>query len=255
MNRVVCIHPLIPIRSEPDHRSEQVSQLLFGETACVKNKDKEWLEITTDFDNYSGWVYEKALEFNTIHKNSSKNHIVSEPVLAINKDNQNFYIPAGSEIPTTDTDSKFILGEKTFHLQDKLNTREVTGIESILNTSKQFLNAPYLWGGRTIFGFDCSGFVQIVFKINGVNFPRDTEYQAKQGAIIDNIELALPGDLLFFTNKENIISHVGIYLCENKLIHASVSVRIDSIDKKGIYNAELKEYTHELFCIKRYLNF
>jgi len=253
MNQVVCTHPLIPIRSEPDHRSEQLSQLVFGETANVREKNGEWLEITTDFDNYTGWTENKSLESLTKQQNSHAIHIVSKPVFILSKGDQTICVPAGSEIPCYTADGEFVFGDKTFCLQDKLTPSQDAHSKNLIATSKQFLNAPYLWGGRTIFGLDCSGFVQMVFKIYGINLPRDAKDQSTQGTAVNKLKLVQAGDLLFFTNQEKIVSHVGIYMGNGKIIHASVSVRIDSIDNKGIYNAELKAYTHEFYCIRRLL--
>ncbi|MGD2033926.1 MAG: C40 family peptidase, partial [Bacteroidales bacterium] len=242
--KVVCIHPLIPLRSHPDHRSDQVSQLLFGETADVKDQKGEWSAITTDFDGYSGWVEKRSLT--AADRNDKTSKIVSRPLITIFKAEQTIYIPAGSEIPPPDMDGRFVLGNTTFSVQDNFQTTETSDKANLITTSRLFLNAPYLWGGRTVFGMDCSGFVQIVFKINHIPVPRDTKDQAKKGTDVPGLQHIQPGDLLFFQNKGKEISHVGISIGQGKVIHASTSVRIDFVDNKGIYNAELKTYTHEL---------
>ncbi len=251
MNQVVCPHPLIPIRFEPNHRSEQLSQQLFGETAIVIEKKGDWLKIKTDFDGYTGWVEEKSMQFFPKDRTIPDTQCVLTPLCILRTGNATVYIPAGSEIPPLNSNNKFVLGNREYSLQNELLASKVPDRKSLIITSIQFLNSPYLWGGRTVFGFDCSGFVQIVFKINGVKLMRDAKDQANQGAEVNSLENAIPGDLVFFINKEEKVSHTGIFLGNGKIIHASVSVRIDAIDKKGIYNTEMRAYTHKLHCIRR----
>ena len=125
--------------------------------------------------------------------------------------------------------------------------------DALIVTALFFQNAPYLWGGRTLFGIDCSGFSQIVFKLNGIKLNRDAWQQAEQGAVVDFLPEAKSGDLAFFDNAEGRIIHVGIMLGTNKIIHASGKVRVDTIDNQGIYNAEMGRYTHKLRIIKRFI--
>jgi gamma-D-glutamyl-L-lysine dipeptidyl-peptidase len=113
------------------------------------------------------------------------------------------------------------------------------------------LNSPYLWGGKTPFGIDCSGFTQMAYKLAGIKLRRDAWQQAEQGHTINLLEETEPGDLAFFDNDEGNIVHVGIILRDHKIIHAAGKVRIDSIDHYGINNKELKKYTHKLRLIKR----
>ena len=121
----------------------------------------------------------------------------------------------------------------------------------MIETAYLFLNAPYLWGGKTIFGIDCSGFTQMVYKLNGHQLLRDASQQATQGDPLSFIEESEPGDLAFFDNEEGLITHVGIMLKDNHIIHASGKVRVDRIDHTGIYNNELRTHTHKLRVIKR----
>ncbi len=132
-------------------------------------------------------------------------------------------------------------------------TAEKSIISSIIEFSKSYLNAPYLWGGKSPFGIDCSGFVQVVFKMNGIHLSRDASQQANAGENVSLLDEARPGDLLFFDNDEGDIIHVGILMEDKKIIHASGKVRIDVIDHQGIYNNDIKKYTHKLRLIKRIL--
>ena len=124
--------------------------------------------------------------------------------------------------------------------------------ESIVNCAKEFLNVPYLWGGKSFFGIDCSGFTQIIYKIHGIKIPRDAYQQAEIGDALTFIEEAKPGDLAFFENKEGRIHHVGIILADQKIIHAHGKVRIDSLDSTGIFNKDQNKHTHKLRFIRSY---
>ena len=137
-----------------------------------------------------------------------------------------------------------------------LNEKPETGpegasVESVLHTAKTFLNVPYLWGGRSLFGIDCSGLTQVVFKINHIKIPRDASQQVLSGKPVDRFEDARQGDLAFFRNEEGKISHVGILMAQNQILHASGCVRMDQFDSKGIFNTEKQLYTHRFECIRR----
>jgi len=108
-----------------------------------------------------------------------------------------------------------------------------------------------LWGGRSPFGIDCSGFTQMVYKLCGMPLKRDAWMQAEQGQDIHLLDETQPGDLAFFDNEEGRIIHVGILTTKNRIIHASGKVRLDSIDHQGIFNSETKRYTHNLRLLKR----
>mgnify|MGYP001812336606 CR=1 FL=1 len=122
---------------------------------------------------------------------------------------------------------------------------------NLITTALQYLNAPFQWGGKTPFGIDCSGLSQMVYKINGYSLPRDAEEQAAQGDVLSFVEESEPGDLAFFDNNEGVITHVGIIMKNNYIIHAHGKVRIDRIDQTGIFNSELGAYTHKLRVIKK----
>ncbi|MBK7084827.1 MAG: C40 family peptidase [Flavobacteriales bacterium] len=114
-----------------------------------------------------------------------------------------------------------------------------------------FLGAPYLWGGRTPTGVDCSGLTQMLFMLMGIYLPRDAYQQAEEGDPVELVDLAEPGDLAFFDNAEGRITHVGIVLPERRILHASGRVRIDALDQEGIFDAEQGKYSHKLRLVKR----
>lgn len=122
---------------------------------------------------------------------------------------------------------------------------------NIVNTALLYLNTPYLWGGKTPFGIDCSGFTQMVYKLNGFNILRDASQQASQGEVLSFIEESSPGDLAFFDNNEGEITHVGIIMEDHRIIHAHGKVRIDLLDQSGIYNLDTKTHSHKLRVIKK----
>jgi len=227
------------------------SQLLFGEKAIIMNQNDEWVEIKTEFDNYAGWLELKSVEIFELSTNPLDWITNPIPLLTLKKEKTKMTIPAGSEFPRPDPMGCFEMNNIVF----RLNKSELFySIEKKINIAAEalkFENSPYLWGGRSIMGIDCSGFIQILFKIGGVALPRDAKDQAEVGIIIDSIEKTRIGDLFFFNNEAGQIIHVGMLIEPGKIIHSSGSVRIDNIDNRGIYNQKSGKYTHSLKVIKR----
>lgn len=248
----ICNLAIIPLRSEPSDRSEQVSQLLFGDHFEIIEKIDKWVKIATAFDNYIGWIDNK--QFQTITEKQF--HSIEQSPMVLNGDlieyistpkNQLMPIPLGSCLSFLDneqinTENYSFEGIKICGVKDKSN---------LVKTAFMYLNAPYLWGGKTPFGIDCSGFTQMVYKLNGYKILRDASEQATQGEALSFIEESEPGDLAFFDNEEGNIIHVGIMMDDNYIIHASGKVRIDRLDHLGIYNAETNRHTHKLRVIKK----
>jgi cell wall-associated NlpC family hydrolase len=251
MNTVVSHIPVIPLRSEPTHKAELISQLLFGETAQVIDLQKEWILVRTDFDKYSGWIEKEAVCEPEVSYFLSDKLIVKEPIVHLSSTHAKMIIAAGSELPLPDPGGTFTLGNNKWHVEITSPVKKNSLSDGLENTAFKFLNAPYLWGGRTIFGMDCSGFTQLIYKIHDLKIPRDAKDQALIGEGVKSLSNARKGDLLFFHNPEGIITHTGMLLDGNEIIHASKFVRIDRIDETGIYNAEQKKYTHKLNCIRR----
>jgi cell wall-associated NlpC family hydrolase len=123
----------------------------------------------------------------------------------------------------------------------------------IVQTARKYLNSPYLWGGKSPFGIDCSGFTQMVFRIGGYRIKRDADQQVRQGSLVKDIQKAQPGDAAFFKNEKDKVVHTGILLGRNKVIHASGQVRIDNFDERGIFNETIGEYTHQYQSVRRIL--
>lgn len=248
----ICNLSVIPLRAEPAEFSEMVSQVLFGEAFEILEWHEKWVKITTSIDNYTGWI--GRTQFAMLGHLAWQQLQREQPQLSYGavtqawkkSDNTILYLPIGSSMAFMEGNTCKIGNEKFEILGPKGD------IEAFYITAKSFLNAPYLWGGRTHFGIDCSGFSQAVFRLHGININRDASQQAKQGQPVENIKKAKPGDLAFFINENEKITHVGIMLNKSQIIHASGRVKIDSIDEKGIYSEELMRYTHTLHSIKRF---
>jgi gamma-D-glutamyl-L-lysine dipeptidyl-peptidase len=256
MIKGICKTTLIPMRKEPSETSEMVSQVLFGDTYTVIDEVKNWYKIKLDFDGYLGWIDAKLI--NVIDESmflniiNSKNYVTDKLITTatIKGEAGIFYLLAGSTLYNLQGNN-FTLAENSFQLTFPISSTTFTQSETIIFSALQFINIPYLWGGRSSFGLDCSGLVQTACKIAGFKIARDASLQALDGEPINSIDDAKPSDLLFFENENGKIVHVGILLSPGKIIHSSGYVRIDSVDKDGIFNQDRKEYTHKLKFIKR----
>lgn len=253
----ICMYTLIPVRRTASESSEMVTQLLFGEMYRMLEQEGKWQKIISCFDDYEGWIDVKLIQ--NISENdkeillSAKFNCLAEEFLFMNTDNGSKQpIVAGSSLYGINNDGFFVILGRSFNLGIPVNTYEAKR-KNIAPLAKRFLNAPYLWGGRTILGIDCSGLTQVVYKIIGINLPRDASQQIERGKNVSFINEAEEGDLAFFDNEDGRIIHVGIMLDSHTIIHASGNVRIDAIDHQGIYNKELNKYTHRLRMIKRVL--
>ena len=235
-----------------------VTQLLFGEHFTILAETDEWLHIKIAFDEYECWISNKQFlpikpeTFNELEKN--KQVISAELVQLIHQKNSDTFFPVviGSTIPFL-KNKKFSLENNEYEFSGESILPDEKNIDrkKIVATAFTYLNSPYLWGGRSPFGIDCSGFTQIVYKLNGLKLWRDASQQATLGLSLSFVEEAQPGDLAFFDNEEGKIIHVGIVLDENKIIHAAGKVRVDKLDHYGIFNVDTKKYSHHLRVIKR----
>ena len=235
------------MRIENSHQSEMVSQLLYGECYKIIEKRKKWVKIRLEWDGYEGWIDENQLikiskeNFDKITQSTIKISIDLVNYITT-KDNLLFPILIGSDLRALKILEHRFEGEFERTKKSK---------KSLISTAYLFLNAPYLWGGKTLLGVDCSGFTQMVYKINGIKLNRDADQQALQGQTLSFIEESEAGDLAFFDNDEGKINHVGLLLENHYIIHASGVVRIDRIDQSGIFNIETQSHSHKLRYIKK----
>lgn len=253
----ICLLSVVPCRKEPDSTSEMVTQLLFGEQYSVTEVTDSWIKILTAYDHYPCWI--SARQHNRLSENSFKqlqqqamaysNELVQ--VIQNSSTSTSFPISIGAALP-------FFNGNKitadAYHFDFDGQTclpQTKKPAADIIATAFLFLNAPYLWGGKSPFGIDCSGFTQLTYKLNGYQLPRDASQQVELGSPLSFVEEAEAGDLAFFDNEEGRIVHVGILLNNQQIIHASGMVRIDAFDHYGIFSADTKKYSHTLRVIKR----
>ena len=250
-----CNLTCIPVRAEASERSEMVNQLIFGEIFEIVDAIKGWKLIRGALDKYEGFIDEKQfLEISAGEFQKLKELPDTFPVQPVSyatdaSGNQIMLMPASSMRGFRDGRLSLEKGSITFK-ERFFTPPENPDRDAIVSAAKTYLQSPYLWGGRTLAGIDCSGLVQNVFKMNGMALHRDASYQAGQGETLNMISEAQPGDLAFFDNQEGEIVHVGIIAHDGKIIHASGHVRIDDIDHHGIYNRQQKKYTHNLRLIK-----
>lgn len=257
MKKGICLLSILPVRKEASEMSEMVTQVLFGETLIVLDEAAKWFHVRLDSDNYEGWVDRKMVQLLSDGQSEEIGQldsiVLSQVVTKVYSESRqsNLWLPAGSIIRGLQKDEKsFTLNGENFVFEKKPLSVIETERTMIIETARQFLNAPYLWGGKTFFGMDCSGFTQLVMKINGRKISRDARQQVEQGISLSFITESQPADLAFFDNEEGEITHTGIIISKDSIIHASGSVKIDRFDHQGIFNMELNQYTHKLRLIK-----
>lgn len=239
MNKAIGAVTVAPMRKEPSEKVEMVNQILFGESCDILEEQKYWTKIKLHYDGYEGWVDAKQL------KHVSEDYIESRKINLITENFSSVMMKDGITLLSMGSEVDFpaVASRRSHNLR-----------ESITLTAKEFLNIPYLWAGKSFFGVDCSGIVQLTFKIHGIKLPRDSYQQGEIGHALTFVEESQPGDLAFFQNSEGKIVHVGIMLENQKIIHASGKVRIDSLDNVGIYNEQLKTHTHQLRFIRNVID-
>ncbi len=245
---------VIPIREKPSDTSEMTSQLLFGEEIIILDRYKEWALCETIPDKYQGWIDTKQVTIlNQDAGKEIKSSFLSSKTAWATSSKESVLLSFGSPLPYYEK-GNFYLDTIKYTLEKPYSTsKQKLKQEKIINLAKLFLGVPYLWGGKSFFGIDCSGFVQLIFRVSGYELPRDSGDQSKIGQNVDFIHESQSGDLAFFANEEEKITHVGIILENGHIIHASGQVRIDTIDHEGIFNKEKGKYTHKLRLIKRIL--
>ena len=254
----VCRLNLVPVRSGMTHPSEMTTQLLFGDEYEVieRSEDKKWCKIRITFDQYEGYI--DARQHHPISRDyfeylsRAEFKITTDVTSGLLYNKVSIPIVIGSIIPITGSELFKMEEQFAFNGESK-SIGQKRDFDFLKAIALKYLQSPYLWGGKSPFGIDCSGFVQQVFKINGYRLQRDAWQQASQGKPVKSLDDAQPGDVAFFRNDENRIVHTGILLEDQKIIHASGRVRIDTLDTKGILNSETRQYTHQLDIIRRFL--
>lgn len=244
------------MRAIPADTAEMVSQVLFGETfKLIDKRGDNWLCIQTDHDSYVGWVDSKMITLLSEAEHEShrlSRHRTMEVCHPVSMGDHSLPLVMGSVMPAYDGIAARILRESYIYNGQVVDSGILTKPQDwIVKLAMKYLHAPYLWGGRTPFGVDCSGLTQVVCSMVGHDLPRDAKDQVSHGSVVDFVELATPGDLAFFDNEEGRITHVGIMLGDGKILHASGQVRVDNIDHYGIYVKNRRKYSHKLRVVKR----
>ena len=235
----ICNLSAIAMRKENRHPSEMVSQLLYNETYTALDSTKEWVLIQTEDGAYpyQGWIQEKQFyeigeeEFNDLKTKTP--YLINKPVVQY----KGLFLTMGTPLYEPHPDAMLMPTE--FHP------------DLLVDYAKRLLGAPYLWGGRMAMGLDCSGLTKVCARLAGLLLPRDASQQVKEGELVYFLQETLPGDLAFFGDEDGIITHVGIVMGNEQIIHCSGQVRIDYLDQTGIFNKERNEHTHRLQAIKR----
>lgn len=244
----ICSLSIVPVRANTEDTSEMVTQLLFGEHFKVLESRKSWSKIRVPYDKTEGWILNRQLDFITKEEYDAieigQKHYAADLISYVEQKNS-ILIPIllGSSINRKE-DKKLFEGKLMNVYTDKGN---------LIRTALLYLNAPELWGGKTPFGIDASGFTQMVYKINGQKLFRSAAEQSGQGSPLSFVEESEPGDLAFFDNASGAIDHVGIIMENNYIVHVNGIVRIDRLDHTGIFNNDLRQYTHKLRVIKKIL--
>lgn len=256
----ICRLSVVAIRENPSDKSQMVSQLLFGDHYEIleRSEDEKWFKIKVHFDQYEGWIDAKQNHFITSEYfdqiNNSDYKICTDLSANIFFSGHYIHVLIGSILPIS-TNELFRMEEQLAFNGNAKSLNQKRDFSFLRDTAKKYLMAPYLWGGKTPYGIDCSGFTQQMFKIAGYRLKRDSPQQYKQGKKVESLSKTQPGDLAFFGEGEDKITHVGMILEDQRIIHSSGHVRIDNLNESGIFSVSESKLTHELVGFKRILKY
>lgn len=246
----ICPLSMVPVYKSAEDTSGWITQLLYGEVFKIPETRKSWSRIRTSADQCEGWVQNTQIAQLESTKYAALkapdgiriasdliSHITTEEGLLMP-------IPAGSSVHAATALS---------HIHEGSVFPTESGKHSLIDSALLYLNSPQVKGGRSPFGIDADGLSQMVYRTRGVMLKRSAVQQASQGSPLSFIEESEPGDLAFFDGPDGVINHVGLIMGNNYIIHTHGKVRIDRLDHTGIFNTELRQYTHPLRVIVKIL--
>lgn len=252
---------LLPLRKEANEAAEQLTQILFGELIYIIDQIDRWSKIRNVADNYEGWVDSKMITHLDQHEFTrllhAQVHYINEPLSKTIINSETIYLPMGSFLCGYDPERELYKVNEVVCSIPKDRTcvaplEKSTG--ALMQMANKMMNAPYLWGGKSILGLDCSGLTQVACRMAGIVLPRDARQQIHHGQVISSLSEAHTGDLLFFATADQKVKHVGIYVSLNKILHASGYVHIDELDVSGNIISKITSYSHyHLAGIRRFI--
>lgn len=270
MKYAICLQPYIPMRSSASESSEMVSQLLFGDTFRIVDEMPRWYKVIRDCDDYEGWIDWKTAT--VISESEYRGYLLQMPKSLLLRQPYNMvtrtangvvasaYLSWGSRIYNMDdTGITFRMQNQRYDVPHMtyINPVDVTSMSRkacakyLLQQAQMLLNVPYLWGGCSAFGIDCSGFTQTLYRFINISLPRDASQQEKMGTAV-SFEEREPGDLAFFGHGDGKVCHVGLVCDGERVLHCSASLHYDELRADGIWSQATGEMTHNLISIKRF---
>ena len=270
---VITRCPVAPVREEPSHAAEQATQLLLGEVCEVVERRSGWIKIRSTMDGQVGWVTASMLgsiSQATVRQLDEHRETHGEGVVAIpmavataTQTGQQLMLTIGTRLPQYANgtfqllDQQYLIDSACVYQTKRADGTKLTG-QDLVRVARSLMNVPYLWGGKNIMGYDCSGFTQTVYSVFGINLLRNAREQVTQGQTVKSLAEAQPGDLVFFDHadrdpKATRISHVGMLISQTEVIHCAGYVHINKIDDMGIRLSNGK-LSHHLAKIKRYID-
>ncbi len=252
------IHPFAPLRAEASDTAEMVSQLMFGDMVEILAEDRQWRHVRNQADAYEGWVDHKALvevDETWLSSVTSWSYLFADSLKAqLKHDNGVEVLPLilGARIPQIAGTSlkELDLGGVSIAFPQDYEAEANWAPHQIAALSAKYLGTPYLWGGKSLAGIDCSGLTQMVYAMCGIQLPRDAAQQVEIGTEVD-FEARKEGDLAYFAKPGGKVTHVGIVLAGNEIRHAAGNVHDDLLNSEGIQRKYTGKQTHRLVSIKR----
>lgn len=270
MKYAICLQPYIPMRFEASESSEMVSQLLFGDTFRIFEEQPRWYKVMRDCDDYEGWIDWKTAcviseaEYNNYLEQMPRSLLLRQPYNVVTRTTEGVsgsaHLSWGSRIYNMDeTGITFRMQGQRFDVPNMsyINPVDATSMSRkacakyLIQQAQMLLNVPYLWGGCSSFGIDCSGFTQTLYRFINISLPRDASQQFLVGEEV-RFDERQPGDLAFFGHGGDKVCHVGLVGDGDRILHCSASLHYDELRPEGIWCEARQELTHNLIKIKRY---